>query len=183
MRTLVALFAVVSLVACSKQAPPVSSITATPPPPTLPEPAMAASAEEVAQMNLEANFSRVFFELDSAALAGDSMDALRSNATILQENPTVRVRIQGHADERGTVDYNMALAMKRAKRVRDALVQMGVSGQQLTTVSYGEEMPLVDGSGEGAWSKNRRAEFRVTFDPDGLVDGSVDNPVSAGSVQ
>ena len=70
--------------------------------------------------------------------------------------------MQGHADDRGTTDYNLALGERRARAVRDALTSMGASSSQLTVISYGEERPLANGSGEGSWSQNRRAEFRVT---------------------
>lgn len=126
---------------------------------------------------LHANFQRVFFPFDSAELNEASLDALQENAGILQEHPDLQVTIEGHADERGTVDYNLALAERRAQTVVRALLRMGVAPGALDTVSYGEERPLLSGDSPSAWSANRRAEFRVTRSADGMVDGSLDNPV------
>ncbi len=120
-----------------------------------------------------ANFMRVNFEFDSINLVGDSMSALRDNAKILQENGGVRVEIQGHADERGTTEYNLALGERRAKAIKDKLTGMGVSGSQLSIVSYGEERPAERGASESVWSVNRRAEFRVTAGGGDAVKGSV----------
>ena len=80
----------------------------------------------------------------------------------LQTHTGLRVEVQGHADERGTVDYNLALGQRRARRVTDWLEASGVPGSRLRTVTYGEELPLVAGNDERAWSQNRRAEFRIT---------------------
>jgi len=109
------------------------------------------------------NFERVYFGLDSAKLSADALEALQQNAAIMQRSPDIKVEIQGHADERGTTDYNLSLGERRANSVRGYLTRMGVGETRLDTVSYGEERPLVQGSTEGAWSKNRRAEFRITW--------------------
>jgi peptidoglycan-associated lipoprotein len=109
------------------------------------------------------NFERVYFGLDSAKLSGDALEALQQNAAIMQRSPGIKVEIQGHADERGTTDYNLSLGQRRASSVSGYLTRMGVGEARLDTVSFGEERPLVNGSTEGAWSKNRRAEFRITW--------------------
>ena len=122
--------------------------------------AQAAQAAAVAE--LLANFQRVHFETDSSMLTLDAKNALTDNASILREHPDLRVEVQGHADERGTVDYNLALGQRRARRVTGWLETNGVEPMRLRSVTYGEEFPLVDGHDEHAWSKNRRAEFRIT---------------------
>ena len=129
----------------------------------------ATNPTDVAMAKLRENFSRIYFDFDKAELNDDSLAILAENAKIMQKHPDVSVRIEGHADERGTVDYNLALASERATKVHDVLLGMGVSKANLSTVSYGEEKPLVATSGETAWSKNRRAEFTVVR---GDVEGS-----------
>ena len=101
----------------------------------------------------------VYFEYDSFALTGSSKSALSAHADWLKANSGRLVQIEGHTDERGTTEYNLALGERRAGAVRDFLVSKGVSAGQLTTISYGEERPAQQGENEGAWSRNRRAEF------------------------
>jgi peptidoglycan-associated lipoprotein len=107
------------------------------------------------------NFARVHFAVDSDQLDAGSRSALAANAEILGRHPEVRVEIQGHADERGTVDYNLALGHRRAGAVVQQLTAYGVPPSRLDIVSFGEERPLAMGTGETAWAENRRAEFRV----------------------
>jgi len=101
----------------------------------------------------------VYFAYDSFNLTSQSKAALDSNIGWLKANSGRRVQIEGHTDERGTTEYNLALGDRRAGAVRDYLVSKGVSAGQLTTISYGEERPAVQGSDEDSWSKNRRGEF------------------------
>lgn len=129
-------------------------------------------AREAAVREMVANFERVYFDFDSDALGGESKDALKANADIMKEHTTIELEIQGHADERGTTDYNIALGQRRAKAVQDYLVGMGVPTSRVRTVSYGEERPAATGSSETAWSKNRRAEFRIMSGADGKVEGT-----------
>ncbi|HHO49542.1 MAG TPA: peptidoglycan-associated lipoprotein Pal [Deltaproteobacteria bacterium] len=143
--------------ACKKEAPPVNP-TPEPAPAT---PAAPAAPEAVRQ--LISNFQRVHFETDSSTLSDESKRALDTNAKILQGNTEVRVQIQGHADERGTSDYNLQLGNGRADSVKKYLVSMGVAGSRLEVISYGEELPAKQGHNEAAWSANRRAEFVVTW--------------------
>lgn len=107
------------------------------------------------------NFQRVHFAFDQSRLDASSKAALRANAELLRAFPALSVEIEGHADERGTTAYNLALGARRAQAVRDSLVSEGIAGSRIRTVSYGEERPLASGSHESAWAQNRRAEFRV----------------------
>lgn len=117
---------------------------------------------------LLANFQRVHFETDSSTLSADARQALAENAKILIAHPEVRVEIQGHADERGTVDYNLALGQRRARTVQDSLVGLGVPPTRLPIITYGEERPLTRGTSEVAWAANRRAEFRLVVPSSGV---------------
>ncbi len=125
------------------------------------------SADPAAIEELQANFERVHFALDSASLTLEAQEALDANASILQEYPRLQIEVQGHADERGTVDYNLALGQRRARSVVDFLARQGIASTRLSVVSFGEERPLRSGSSEVAWAANRRAEFRVIEGPAG----------------
>lgn len=110
-------------------------------------------------MSAVAELATVFyFEFDSAVLLPEARAALMGHAEYLR-NSSSSVRLEGHADERGTREYNMALGERRANAVRDFMVLQGVSSSKIETVSYGEERPAVMGSGENSWSKNRRVEL------------------------
>jgi len=100
----------------------------------------------------------VYFEYDSFNLTAASKRALQGHAQWLLSN-NIRVTVEGHCDERGTTEYNLALGERRAATVRDFLVGQGVPANRINTISFGEERPLDASSGESAWSKNRRAEF------------------------
>ena len=102
------------------------------------------------------------FEYDSAALTDEARATLEKHALWLQGQRDVQVTVEGHCDERGTVDYNLALGEQRARAARDYLVSLGVAAGRLRAVSYGKERPLDPGSGEAAWAKNRRGHFAVT---------------------
>lgn len=99
------------------------------------------------------------FEYDSAAITSQGMADVEYNKTVLDANPDVSVQLEGHCDERGTAEYNLALGASRAKAVKEALISMGVSPSKLGTISYGEEIPLDPSSNEAAWAKNRRVHF------------------------
>ncbi|GMW00738.1 MAG: hypothetical protein AMXMBFR84_18750 [Candidatus Hydrogenedentota bacterium] len=107
----------------------------------------------------------VYFDYNSSALRPDALNSLKRNAEIMKQNPTTLYQIEGHCDERGTQEYNLALGERRALSVREYLTRLGVSGDRVITISYGEEMPAVMGSGESAWSKNRRCEFNKSTRP------------------
>jgi peptidoglycan-associated lipoprotein len=104
----------------------------------------------------------VFFEFDSDEIGPDAEDRLRLKAAVMRDNPNVRIRIDGHADARGSTEYNLALAQRRADAVRAFLENYGISASRFGTVSYGEERPLMDGDDEEAYARNRRAEFSIT---------------------
>jgi len=102
------------------------------------------------------------FEYDSAALTDEARATLEKHALWLQGRRGVRVTVEGHCDERGTVEYNLALGEQRARAARDYLVSLGVAADRIRVVSYGKERPLDPGTGEAAWAKNRRDHFAVT---------------------
>ncbi|MBS1985578.1 MAG: peptidoglycan-associated lipoprotein Pal [Bdellovibrionales bacterium] len=103
--------------------------------------------------------STVYFDYDSFVINAASKTQLDANAEWLKSNSSAKVQIEGHTDERGTTEYNLALGERRSGAVKDYLISKGVPAGQLSTISYGEERPAVQGSDEAAWSKNRRAEF------------------------
>lgn len=121
--------------------------------------AMAATDVGATEAGAIPELPAVYFEYDSFALTSESKMALNAHADWLKANSGRRVQVQGHTDERGTTEYNLALGERRAGAVRDYLVGKGVSASQLNTISFGEERPAIEGSDESAWSKNRRAEF------------------------
>lgn len=102
-------------------------------------------------------FDTVYFDYDKTTLRAEALPVLTHLAKWMSEHPDVRVRIAGHADERGTREYNLALGDRRATTVRNYLASLGVPAQRLDTVSYGKERPAVVGSNQDAWAKNRRA--------------------------
>ncbi len=103
----------------------------------------------------------VYFEFNKEDLSDVTRRVLQDNARILKNNDSFDVVVEGHCDDRGTIEYNLALGQRRAAAVREYLVSLGISGSRLRTVSYGEERPAANGSGESVWSRNRRAEFVV----------------------
>ena len=100
---------------------------------------------------------RVFFETAQYNLRPDARATVDRWAAWLQQYPNVNVTLEGHADERGTREYNLALGDRRANSVRDYLIALGVSGARVATISYGKERPAIPGSNEGAWNQNRRS--------------------------
>jgi peptidoglycan-associated lipoprotein len=112
-----------------------------------------ASAEQA----LAAIGNTVYFAFDSSALSADTEGTLMRQAGFLNANPALTVTIEGHCDERGTREYNLALGERRASAVRDFLLAQGVDSARIRTISYGKERPAVAGSNDAAWAKNRRA--------------------------
>jgi peptidoglycan-associated lipoprotein len=165
----VAVMAVV-LGACSKKQPPVqpqpepASVAQPRPAQPATESPRSGDAEREAEMRRIAEIleQMVFFDYDDSTIRVDAQEALAAKVPFLRSNPSIRMRIDGHADERGSVEYNLALGMRRANAVRDYLAGFGIDGGRFETYSYGEDRPLAAGSNESAWSRNRRAEFRVT---------------------
>ena len=107
----------------------------------------------------EGAFRDVHFDYDSSAILDMSRQDIEYNAQVLQSNPDVKIQLEGHCDERGTTEYNLALGNKRAKAVKDVLMSWGIGANRIETISYGEELPIDPGQGEAAWAKNRRVHF------------------------
>ncbi len=178
-----ALAAVLFVAACKKEPPP-------PPAPTGPTPEELAeqrrldsiraaeeaarraaeeaerrAAEERARLVAEARNTlteRVHFDYDMADIRPDAAEILRAKADILRASPAVRIRVEGHCDERGSNEYNQALGNRRAQAVVDFFASYGLDPSRFDLVSFGEERPLVHASNEEAWAQNRRAEFIIT---------------------
>lgn len=112
--------------------------------------------------NSAGGLQTVYFDFNSSALTSSTKTAMKANAEFLKAAPSVDVQVEGHCDERGGRQYNLALGERRAKAVRDYLVALGVESKRITTISYGNERPVAEGHDESAWSKNRRANFVVT---------------------
>ena len=104
----------------------------------------------------------VYFDYDQSAITPQARRVLEEKAEILRASPQVRLRLEGHADERGSNEYNMALGNRRAESVLNFFTSFGLQGNRFSTVSYGEERPAVDQSNEEAWAQNRRVEFVIT---------------------
>jgi peptidoglycan-associated lipoprotein len=109
----------------------------------------------------ESQFETIHFDFDKSNLKPLARAGLDKNYQLLREFPDVIVQIEGHCDERGTVEYNLSLGERRAKAARDYLVGLGIDANRLQIISYGKERPLDPRSNEEAWAKNRRAEFRI----------------------
>jgi peptidoglycan-associated lipoprotein len=104
----------------------------------------------------------IFFEFDKSNISPDAREILKANADFLLKNGNSKVVIEGHCDERGTAEYNMALGQRRAQETKNYLVNLGIKEPRIKTISYGEERPFDPGHNEDAWAKNRRAHFVVT---------------------
>ena len=100
---------------------------------------------------------RVFFGYDSSDLDSDALELLQDQVAWLKQNSSVSVTIEGHCDERGTREYNLALGEKRAQAVKNYLIGLGIDPDRVSTISYGKERPAVVGSNDGAWAQNRRS--------------------------
>lgn len=114
-----------------------------------------------ANIEQKTTLDTIYFTLDSSSLDDASMNTLKENEKYLKENPAVNIVIEGHCDERGTTEYNLALGQRRALKVKEYYVQLGIAPNRIATISYGEEMPAVKMSTESAWAKNRRAETKI----------------------
>ena len=116
-------------------------------------------AERLINTLFEEWLKPIYFDFDSYALRPDARATLKDNAESIKKVPNVIVQIEGHCDERGTQEYNLALGERRALATREYLINLGVSGDRIITISYGEEDPVDFGHNEAAWAKNRRCEF------------------------
>jgi peptidoglycan-associated lipoprotein len=124
------------------------------------------AAVRAARATLE---ERVHFDYDESAIRPDAERVLRQKVDILRNSPAVQVRIEGHADERGSTEYNLALGNRRAESVRQFFTGFGLDAGRFAIVSFGEERPMAQGSDEDAWAQNRRAEFVLTAGADQIV--------------
>jgi peptidoglycan-associated lipoprotein len=131
-----------------------------PPEPPLRDEAIASASLD--DLNRSSPLRPLFFAYDSAEVTPEGRALLDANAAVLRQNPSWAVTIEGHCDERGTAEYNLALGERRAVAARDYLVALGIAANRLRTVSYGKEFPFDPGQTEEAWARNRRAHFVIT---------------------
>jgi peptidoglycan-associated lipoprotein len=170
--------------ACAKKAPPAAAPPppppaaapaappAPPPPPPAPAPAPAAprtptedeifASKTLSQLNAERPLGDVFFDLDESTIRDDAKGPLQKNAEWLKRWTSTRISIEGHADERGSGEYNRALGDRRASAVRSYMVSLGISADRVTVVSKGKESPFCTESNESCWQQNRRGHFVIT---------------------
>ena len=178
---LVACAALLTAVACGKKTPPVARPTPPPPPPAEtapprppapPEPARepvsvppdpvrddAISSASLDELNKNSPLKPVYFELDSSDLSAANQKTLDEDAALIKRYSSWTVTIEGHCDERGSAEYNLALGERRAMAARTYLISLGIAATRLRTVSYGKEFPFDPGHDEAAWAKNRRAHL------------------------
>ena len=173
----------VTVTACAKKTPPVAKPTTPPPgsttgasrPPVPPTPVTETTPvpveptagdklneRDLDDINKNSPFQPVFFGYDQSEITSDGQQVLNANADIMKKYSTWVITIEGHADERGTAEYNLALGERRALAARNYLVSLGIPADRLRTVSYGKEFPFDPGRTEEAYEKNRRAHFVVT---------------------
>jgi len=138
---------------------PVSEPTIVPPEPV---PNDAISAASLDELNKNSPLKPVFYELDRSDLSAVAQKTLDDNAALLKRYPSWAVTVEGHCDERGTAEYNLALGERRAIAARAYLVSLGIPANRVRTVSYGKEFPFDPGHDEAAFAKNRRAHFVIT---------------------
>jgi len=174
-------FLLVGIAACKKNQPPVARPLPPPPPPPSasttppappaptrePMPPMPLPSDDVAgrsldDINRNSPLQPVFFEYDSSDVNDAGRAILQANAAVLKKYPSWVITIEGHCDERGTAEYNLALGERRAVAARQYLISLGLDAARLRTVSYGSEFPFDPAHQESAWSRNRRAHFVIT---------------------
>ena len=137
--------------------PPPADTTA----PVVEEPVVEEPAPPPPPELKEAQLKTVYFDFDKFNLRADAKADLDFNFALLQQFPDVIIKIEGHCDERGTIEYNLSLGEKRANTAQDYLAGLGVDAARISVISYGKERPIDPGHTEEAWGKNRRAEFRI----------------------
>ncbi|HXV21086.1 MAG TPA: peptidoglycan-associated lipoprotein Pal [Desulfuromonadales bacterium] len=172
----IAMAALLAAGCAKKPAPEVVAPAPAPPPPAYeqpmvsempPQPVPGLQEQAVAEMPVApemvavAGLQRINFAYDQYTLSDQAREVLAGNAAWMKANPGARVIVEGHCDERGSDEYNLALGERRALAAQNYLVSLGIAAGRLSTVSYGEERPLAPGKGETAWAQNRRAEFKV----------------------
>jgi len=161
---------------CAKPKPtPPPEVKAAPPAPTpvpvkqeefkpapVEKPVVDELAGDLERLNKAGYLKDAFFDFDKFNVRADQRDTLAADAEWLKKYPKVKIQIEGHCDERGTAQYNMALGEKRAQAVKDYVTSLGVDPSRIETVSYGKERPFVKGHNEEAWAQNRRGHFVIT---------------------
>jgi peptidoglycan-associated lipoprotein len=178
-----AVLVTLTISACAKKQPAVArpmppppastgGPTGPPPPPQpvsepIPVPPEPVSEDSIAgrsldDLNRDSPLKPLFFALDSADVSADGQRVLQDNAAIMKKYPAWQITIEGHCDERGTAEYNLALGERRALAAKNYLVSLGIPADKVKTVSYGKEFPFEPGHDDNAWSKNRRAHFVIT---------------------
>lgn len=181
--SIIALSSVLAVVGCAKKAPqaapappppPPPAAPAPPPPPPPPPPPAPAPAprpltedeifarKSVDELNAEKPLTDVFFDLDKSELRDDARPALQKDADWLKRWTSVQVTLEGHADSRGSAEYNLGLGSRRATAVKDYLVSLGVPTNRVVVVSKGKEQPFCNEENESCWSQNRRGHFVIT---------------------
>lgn len=177
----VAALCAIVVAGCAKRAqpvsrvepPPASTVETPPPPPPAPMAAEAAPApvlseeelfarKTLAELNAERPLGDVFFDLDQSAIQSQAREVLQQNAAWLRRWPSTRITVEGHSDERGTGEYNLALGERRAQAVRAYLVDLGVPRDRVEAVGKGKEAPFCSESSEACWQQNRRGHFIIT---------------------
>jgi len=173
---LVIVLGVAFAISCAPKAKPVATppkpqVTEQPkvekvePPPPAKKPELSEEeiflSKSLEQINREKPLQMIHFDYDKFAIRDDAKPVLESDAAWLKKFQTAKILIEGHCDERGTEDYNLALGEKRAKAAFDYLVSLGIPPERMKTVSYGKSQPLDTGHSEAAWQMNRRAQFTV----------------------
>jgi peptidoglycan-associated lipoprotein len=154
-------------------APPPAAVPRTPPPPPAPAPPEAPqprvptedevfAGKTLDQLNSEKPLGDAYFDLDSQAIRDDARPVLQKDADWMKRWTSTKVLVEGHADERGSAEYNLALGERRATAVRDYLVNLGIGGDRITIVSKGKEAPVCSEQNEACWQQNRRGHFVVT---------------------
>jgi peptidoglycan-associated lipoprotein len=175
------LLLLVGATACRRSQPPVARPTPpAPPPPTTatrpadppapmrepippePLPSDSVASKSLDDLNRDSPLQPVFFDYDSAEVSDAGRTTLQGNAAVLKRYATWVITIEGHCDERGTAEYNLALGERRAVAARAYLISLGLDANRLRTVSYGSEFPFDPAHEERAWSRNRRAHFVIT---------------------
>jgi peptidoglycan-associated lipoprotein len=131
------------------------------PPTTQEQPTKPETPKEEKRMVTQEDLQPIYFDFDKYDLRAGDREILNLNAMVLKENSTVRIRIEGNCDERGTVEYNLALGERRASAARDYLINLGIDSNRISIISYGKERTKYPGQNEGAWSKNRRDDFVI----------------------
>jgi peptidoglycan-associated lipoprotein len=143
---------------------PEETVKPTPPPapPEAPPKPEGVMSEDIQTLNAKGYLKDAFYDFDKADLRDDAREALAADAGWLKRYSGIQVVIEGHCDERGTEEYNLALGQRRASAAHDYLVSLGVDGSRIKTVSYGKDRPFCTEHDEACWQQNRRAHFVIT---------------------